>query len=592
MTAPIDIPDSTSVARQGVWKRLALGAGVAGAVALPLALSAITGHALTATRLMGADTLWTFAFVRDILSGGGHLADWNLAQHADFFPDKIVAVVAYLVSERPETWLFAFETLNLALYFGIAWFCFRLLAVAAQARSPGALALWAAVFVTVLPAFLRSWGVFATYFQYAGGPAQHFGAYFGALLAAFLAIDSIVRPRARGCGRRLSTACLLILLCGVSDKLSIALAIPGLTVAAAYAAATQPQFRGRAVLSCVSMCIAAALAYIGGDWLWRGIVEVSPATPHFGVVRIEQQIRYLLLSLLMPAPSSESLSATGVILPPQHHWTGLADLARRLDPLQTTLTALALLFVSSLATTYCARVLAALRGQNRAADAGGAAVFIVYLVASAVLLPTALMAGGVLYSQGVELYVFPAAYCIIWALAAQLCSRLAPALTRRQLASATIVTGLLLSTMPVDRSQPPFAPAVEPPLARCLETFGKTRDLGLGLGAHWDTYPIEFATGGRVVVRAITGDAKISHWVDSYAWYAPRDDGRQYTFVVLGEEVEGAALSRAVGPPTERLDCASLGPGFSTRIVFVYDQAGAARLTARIADQFVRSAYR
>src|SRR6185503_4841457 len=146
--------------------------------------------------------------------------------------------------------------------------------------------------------------------------------------------------------------------------------------------------------------------------------------------------------------------------------------------------------------------------------------------------------------------------------------------------------GLLFSAMPIDRARPPFASAPQPPLARCLEEFGKTHALLLGLGAHWDTYPIEFATQGRIIVRAIVGDAQISHWVDSYAWYAPRADGRLYTFIVDSAEIDAEGLRREIGAPAETLNCAALGPGFSTRTIFVYDHATAERLTAWIEQQY------
>lgn len=588
----MDIPQARPAAKRRFWKRFGLGAIVALAVASPLSLAAITGHGLTATRLMGADSLWSLAFVRDILSGGGHLADWNLAQHADFFPDKLIAVAAYLISDRADTFLFAFETLNLALYFGIAWYCFALLARAARAVAPGALGLWAALLVTAVPAFLRSWNVFANYFQYVGGPAHHFGAYFCALLAAFLAIDGFAHPRAQGFGVRLAAACVLMLLCGLSDKLSIVLAIPGLVVAGLYAAAMQPLFARRIVLSCGAMCGAALIVYGPGDWLLNRLAEVSSAEPHFGIVRIEQQIRYTLLSLLTPPASATALSEEGVILAARHHWTGIVDLLHELDPLQTALSALAFVFAGAAAITYGIEAVAALRRRGRSGGETLPNAFVVYLVASAFLLPAALMAGGVIYSLGVELYLFPAAYCVIWAAIAKLSLRVAPILTRPQLAGATIVTGLLFSAMPIDRARPPFVPVPQPPLARCLEEFGKTRTLQLGLGAHWDTYPVEFATGGQIVVRAIVGDAQISHWVDSYAWYAPRADGRHYTFIVDSPEIDADGLSREIGAPAETLDCAGLGPGFSARTIFVYDRAAAVRLTAWIEQQYRRGEHR
>lgn len=572
-------------------RRLGFYAVLAVATLLPLSIDAVTGNALTTASLMSADGLWTLALVRDILGGGGHLADWNLAQHADLFPDKLLAAIAYAVSRRPEIFLFVFETLNLALYFAIAWYCLRLhLRATSGYAAVWGIALWGALLVSALPPFLRSWGIFDTYSRYIGGPAHHFGPYFCAILAAFIAIDCVQRPLNGRTIRRLAVSCLLMLLCALSDKLTILVAVPGFLVAVLYVAAVRRSLSPVLLVCGASMCAAAAVAYLFGDPLWNRITEITPAKPNVDPVHMKQEVRFLLQSLLNRLNAAGDIESVGVIVPQRHHWNGISDLVTHLDLVQAAISGVAILSAFSLAILYIGRAASALWRRASVSPAHATAdAFIVYLVASVFLLPAGLIAAGVIYSYGVELYLYAAGYCILWAVAAKLSERIPPALPRPQLAFGIAATGLLLSAAPVNVSAPPFQRAPKPPLVRCLEEFGKTRDLRLGLGSHLDTYPVEFLSEGRIVVRSIAGAAELSHWTNSNEWYAPRTDGRLFTFVITSEYIDERGLRERVGDPAEVLDCASLGRGFSDREIFYYDHSGAERLTARINEQYRQS---
>jgi hypothetical protein len=216
----------------------------------------------------------------------------------------------------------------------------------------------------------------------------------------------------------------------------------------------------------------------------------------------------------------------------------------------------------------------------------------VYLVASAVLLPMGLIAAGVLYSYGVELYLYPVPYLILWAALARLCQRLPATFPSSQLVLGTAATSLVMSIVPLDPTAPPFGRAPKPPLVNCLEEFAKSRDLRLGLSSHWETYPVDFWSNGQIIVRTISGDARISHWIDNYQWYAPRTDGLLFTFIIDSMYIDEPALRERIGAPAEVLDCGTLGRGFSNRRILYYDHAGAERLTARITSQYSRSEYR
>ena len=571
-----------------------LCAVLAAAILLPLTVAVITGNALTTTQLMSADGLWTLALMQDIFADGGHLADWNLAQHSDLFPDKTFATISYAISARPETWLLAFEALNLALYFAIAWYCMRLYFRAArQSQTVWGIALWAALVVTGIPSFLRGWGIFDNYFRFTGGPAHHFGSYFCAVLAVFIVIDCFDRALDKRVICRAIAASTLILLVVLSDKLSILIAIPGLLVAAAYFAAMRRAVPPGLQAGCALLCAAVVLGYFAGDPLWNRITEITPAVPNFDPARLKRQAGLLAESLFASRPPADDSASLGVLFPEGHNWYGLRDFLHHLDPIRTAICGLAIVFATSTAATHLRRAASALRNRAQVASTQASAdAFIIYLIASAFLLPSCLITAGVLYSYGVELYVYPSAYLVLWAAVAMLGGRIVASLSLPQLTMSLGTTALILSVVPIDLSAPPFEHAPTPPLVKCLEEFGKSRTLRLGLASHWETYPVNFSSHGQIIVRTIAGSAKIEHWIDNYEWYAPRKDGQPFTFVIPSIYVDTDELRDKIGDPTEVLDCASLGPGYSDRKVLYYEGSAAERLTAGITDQYLNSRYR
>jgi len=558
---------------------------VAIAILTPLGLDAVTGNALTTTRAFSADTLWTLVFLQDIFLHGGHLADWNFGQHTDLFPDKLFSIVAYAISSQPEHWLFAFESLNLALYFGIAWYCLWLyMRVTHAAVAARRVALWGALLVTGLPPLLRSWGLFDTYLRYIGIPSNHFGQFFCAILAAFLAIDCLPRPLNGPTVGRLGAACALMMLCALSDKLTVIVAVPGFIVAALYFVAMRRELSATTLVCGASLCATAAVAYFAGDLVWSQVTEVLPVRPALlSPAEIKGIMQPLAQSLLTRSPVGEDPELSGISIPPLNAWGGTAYVLAHLDPAQIVILVAALVSAFTVAMVYARRVASHLFHPARdLVSCAAADAFIVYLVASALLIPLALFAFGVL----IERFAYPAGYCLLWALVAKLGERVPPTLSRPQFALGTAAMGLLLSAMPVDGSAPPFRHLAEPPLVRCLEEFGKSRDLRLGLGSHWETYPVDFLSEGRITVLNFIQAGQISHWINNTEWYAPRPDGRLFTFIIGNRYLDEPGLRENIGGPTEVLSCAGLGRGFSNRRILYYDGPAAERLTAWVHQQY------
>ena len=146
---------------------------------------------------------------------------------------------------------------------------------------------------------------------------------------------------------------------------------------------------------------------------------------------------------------------------------------------------------------------------------------------------------------------------------------------------ATGAACLPLLVVPINLAAPPFVRAPTLALARCLETLGRERELALGLGRFWDTYPVLFASGGKIRVLTMNGTVPARHWANDLAWYAPRGDGRRFTFIIMSNQwPDHEALRAAYGLPAEVLECARLGPGYGDSVIWAYDRAGAERLTA------------
>jgi hypothetical protein len=523
--------------------------------------------------------------LQDIFVHSGRLADWNFGQHTDLFPDKLLPIAACAISSRPERWLFVFETLNLALYFGIAryclWLCVRGTHDAVAARR---IALWGALLVTAFPPLLRSWGLFGVWLMYIGIPSNHFGQFFCAVLAAFLAVDCLPRPLNGPTIGRLGVACALMMLCALSDKLTIIVAIPGFIVAALYFSAVRRALSLTPLVCCASLCATAAVSYFVSDPLWNRVVEVLPVRPVLlDPAWIKPIMRPMVQSLLTRSQVGEDPESSGISVPPLNAWDGTAYVLTHLDPAQILILGVALVSAFAVAIVYARRAASGFFHPAAGFPARTAAdAFIVYLVASAFLIPLALFASGML----IERFAYPAGYCLLWALVAKLGERVPAALSRPQFAFGMVAMGLLLSNMPVDVSAPPFRRLPKPRLVSCLEEFGKSRDLRLGLGSHWETYPVEFLSKGRFTILTVRPAGQIWHWINNFEWYAPRPDGRPFTFIISDQYLDEPGLRENIGDPTEVLSCARLGRGLSSQRILYYDGPAAERLTAWIHQQY------
>lgn len=105
------------------WKSNALFAFAAGLpISCILLFSPLNAAVNPVQNEMEADRLWMFVLLQDLFIQHGHLSSWNLGAHSDFFPDKLLAGIASVISNRAEIWLQVYAELNLARHFAIAWY--------------------------------------------------------------------------------------------------------------------------------------------------------------------------------------------------------------------------------------------------------------------------------------------------------------------------------------------------------------------------------------------------------------------------------------------------------------------------------------
>ncbi|MFO1061240.1 MAG: hypothetical protein U1E53_30265, partial [Dongiaceae bacterium] len=94
------IPASTARDSEPRWRRWAGWAAV-GLLAAAALLANVRAGYLQRIGGITADTLWSYAAVRDVVSEGGRVADWDFGPHSDFFPDRPMLLAAYAIDPRP-----------------------------------------------------------------------------------------------------------------------------------------------------------------------------------------------------------------------------------------------------------------------------------------------------------------------------------------------------------------------------------------------------------------------------------------------------------------------------------------------------------
>jgi hypothetical protein len=535
------------------WRSAVGWVAVALLLAAALAANARAGHLLRIATI-NADTLWSYAFVRDVVEDGGRLADWDFGPHSDLFPDRPVTLAAYAIAPDPQGFLLAYGALNSLLLLAVFWrilFLHRRAACGPQRAAE--LSFLAALPAALLPLVARSWGLFRPFLSAVDFPSWHFSACLATMLAAVLAIDAFDRPPMR-LARPLLPAVLLLLLCGLSDRLALLTPLAPFLGACLFYATLSRRLPPGLAIAAGAFLGATGAVLLGHDALWRPLARLDPIGARLQLAGIAQQLR-LLLRLLFPP-----------------------DL-----PLQGLAAALLLAAALGLAARLLARFVRGLAGGAPAPRPDKADAMLVMLLAIQLLQPLETAAFGMLSGPVDMRYVYPALLAALLAVAARLGAAIPPgwpAIRVRRLAALACVAALLVPW-------PARLPAIPPPpLARCLDRLAESRPMTLGLGFHWDTYVVDFFSARGIRVRSIDQDATVRHWINDIAWFAPAPGRPPFSFVALGPHLDEGAVRARYGAPAAVLDCAALGPGFGDRRILWYDAAGAARLTAAVEAQY------
>lgn len=521
-------------------------------VAAAVLVNARAGYVYRAAEV-NADTLWSYAYVKDLVSDGGHHSDWHLGTHTDFFPDRPVTLAAYAIDSRPAGFLLAYGALNGLLLLAVFWAILYLhrRAACGPRRAPE-LSLLMAVPAALLPLAARSWGLLDPFLGAIDWPSRHYNACLATMLAGVLAIDAFDKPPAAA-ARRLAPAMLLLLLSGLSDRFALLLPLlPFLGACLFHALLARPIRSGLPIAAALLVGTTLA-AQLGHDAFWRRVARVSSMGESLQLGAAPRQLEFVLRMLFPPEA-----------------------------PLQSLVAALLLAAATGLAASLLVGLARRLAGGPPGPRPAKADAMLVFLLAILVLQPLVMAAFGLLRGPSNLRYVYPGLLAAALALAARLGEAIPagwPALRVRRLAALACVAALLVPW-------PARLPAVSSPLARCLDQLAETRPMALGLGFHWDTYVVDYFSTHGIRVRSINHDGWIRHWINNLTWFAPAAGRPPFSFVVLSPDLDEAAVRARYGAPDAVLDCAALGPGFGDRRILWYDTAGAARLTANVEAQY------
>jgi hypothetical protein len=524
-------------------------------LAAALAANALAGHAIR-VRSVDADTLWAFAFMKDVLADGGRVGDWDFGRHSDSFPDWLVMAGAYAAARRPAGFLLAYGALNSLVLLAVAWrILFLHRRAACGPRRAAELSFLMALPVVLLPLAARSWGLFEPFVGAIDFPSWHFNAYLAAMLGAILAVDAFERPLSR-VAVRLIPAFLLLSACGFSDRLALLSALLPFPVAALYFAAVARPLRPGLAVAAATVGGAALLVVLGHDALWRHLARVD------GIVQG-----------LQPAGAlGHAKVLLRALFPPEAHaqW-----------PLSALLIG-AILAVARRLLLHLGRRLSGATPAGRPEDANA---ILAYLLAMVLTQPVAMLAFGEPVVLEQIRYIYPAFFAGLLAVAARLGQAIPVGWPAGRVRLLAALAGLAALLVPLPASLPVAIPP--PPLVRCLERLAETHAMAVGLGFHWDTYPVTLLAARPIRVLSIDSDGSIRHWGDNLTWFAP-DPGRPpFSFVVLSADLDEAAVRARYGAPDAVLDCAALGPGFGSQRILWYDAAGAARVTAAVTAQYL-----
>jgi hypothetical protein len=218
----------------------------------------------------------------------------------------------------------------------------------------------------------------------------------------------------------------------------------------------------------------------------------------------------------------------------------------------------------------------------------------VFLLASAVLVPLAVLVLGRFENESSLRFVIPAFYCPALAIVAHVLERLAPRASRARLALALAGLGALFSLVPVRTDRAPFRRYFATPLMECLERWSDHYSLDRGLGFHWESHLNTVASGGRLIVRSIAGDGHMFRWANTIDFYSPEATTEPFTFLAVSERLDREGLTRRFGRPERILHCSATKGRWSGHArkgidVWVYDGDGAKRLTEEMRRQYARA---
>jgi hypothetical protein len=546
-----------------VGHRVAFALALGVPIVLTLAMQLANVEETIVPAEMETDRLYPFVLLQDLFIEGGRLSAWNLQWHSDFFPDLIVATLAFVVAHRAEVWLQVYAALNVALYFAIAWYFFFIhrRAVRGQAKAVG-IPLFLAFAITVFTLFAWNWGLFELFLRDISYPSHHYGASLCAVLGCLIAIDAFDAGSRPSLWGGIIIPASILFLVTVSDTISVPVVVAPFIVATGFYAVVTRKTSAAFLATCLSVLGAIALAYLFGRALTNLFAELTPKPIGLHPDVFLRETALYLRTLFAPERPAQTVIAS-------------------------LLVAAVLMLIVKNAVTAGKAVFG--RVPQKDVRSAKADAFAVFLVSVFVANPLAFAAIDALWSPELVRRTVAIFFCGLWAAASQANYIAVSEWRESRLVGSVVGAAILFSVIPWNLGTAPWKLQAKIPLLRCLRHFQPAYNLTRGLGFHWDTTPVTIFSKREITILLVKNDARIWHWMNNLDWYSPAVNIEPFTFLVLSPQIDAEAIARMFGNPAHILNCKDAPGGAGNAVIWVFDWAQARLLTDWITQQYTEN---
>jgi hypothetical protein len=212
-----------------------------------------------------SDLLWTELFFDDLIFNGGRLVDWNLSNHTDFFPDKLIALPIWLLTRKLyDLFLVCYAFIGYASWIIVSRFLFNSYLVG--------------TLTTAAMLVLMNFGIASNLFIAPFLPSLHFTAFSIAMILCQIFLKPETKPWPRA-----ASICFLFAIF-LSDRLIIIFSFAFIFATIAVSFLSHRRLR-RFYLPVGTLLVGTAVIILLHDSIWNRFSNVS-SMPSFSLAEI------------------------------------------------------------------------------------------------------------------------------------------------------------------------------------------------------------------------------------------------------------------------------------------------------------------